>query len=49
VSAIEAYDRAGAPISDLTVQNEPQHEAEYPSMAMSAEEQAAFIRSSTAA
>ncbi len=44
VSAIEAYNRAGAPISDLTVQNEPQHEAGYPSMVMSAEEQAAFIR-----
>jgi glucosylceramidase len=41
---VDAMAEAGVPIFAVTVQNEPHHEAAYPSMRMSAAEQAAFIR-----
>ncbi len=44
VRAISAYGEAGIPLSDLTVQNEPQFATSYPSMSMTPSEQAAFLR-----
>ncbi|OEU91640.1 glycosyl hydrolase [Streptomyces abyssalis] len=44
VKAVEAYADAGVPVHDLTVQNEPLFETTYPSMGMSAAEQAEFLR-----
>ncbi|MGW4894717.1 RICIN domain-containing protein [Kitasatospora sp. NPDC004240] len=44
VRAIQAYGSAGAPITDLTVANEPEFQTSYPSMGMTAEQQADFIR-----
>jgi glucosylceramidase len=41
---LDAYAREGVPVYAVSVQNEPMHEAPYPSMRMSAEEQAAFVR-----
>lgn len=41
---LDAYAREGVPVYAVSVQNEPLHEAPYPSMRMSAEEQAAFVR-----
>lgn len=40
---VEAYAAAGVPLYAITVQNEPHHEAAYPSMRMRAHEQADFI------
>jgi glucosylceramidase len=44
VKAVQAYGDANAPITDLTVQNEPQNESGYPSAGMTADEEAAFIK-----
>lgn len=44
VKAVQAYADAGVPLHDLTVQNEPLFETTYPSMGMSAAEEADFIR-----
>ena len=44
VRAIQAYAQQGVPLSDLTVQNEPLFATSYPSMSMSAAEQAQFFR-----
>jgi glucosylceramidase len=45
VAFARAYAAAGVPIDALTVQNEPEHAAlRYPSMRMSADEQAEFVR-----
>ncbi|MGW7520148.1 glycoside hydrolase family 30 protein [Streptomyces sp. NPDC054796] len=44
VKAIRAYGEAGVPLEDLTVANEPLFETTYPSMGMSAAEQADFFR-----
>ncbi|GAA4882082.1 RICIN domain-containing protein [Kitasatospora terrestris] len=44
VKAVKAYQGAGAPISDLTVQNEPEFETGYPSTGMTAAQQADFIK-----
>lgn len=44
VKALQAYAAAGAPIDDLTVQNEPLFETSYPSMGMSPDQQAEFFR-----
>lgn len=44
VDALLAYRAAGVPIADLTPQNEPGLAADYPSMTMTAAEQAAFVR-----
>ncbi|WP_275006800.1 RICIN domain-containing protein [Promicromonospora iranensis] len=44
VRAIQAYAQQGVPLSDLTVQNEPLFATSYPSMSMSAAEQAEFFR-----
>jgi glucosylceramidase len=41
---LDAYAREGIPVYAVSVQNEPQHEAPYPSMRMTAAEQAAFVR-----
>ena len=41
---LEAYASEGVPVYAVSVQNEPQHEAAYPSMRMAATEQAAFVR-----
>lgn len=41
---LEAYEKEGVPVYAVSVQNEPQHEAAYPSMRMSPGEQAAFVR-----
>lgn len=43
VKAVRAYGDAGVAIDDLTVQNEPLFETTYPSMGMSAAEQADFF------
>jgi glucosylceramidase len=40
---LNAYEASGIQITALTVQNEPQYEASYPSMKMTAQEQAVFI------
>ena len=40
---IQEFAAEGIPINAITIQNEPQHEALYPSMAMSADEQSEFI------
>jgi glucosylceramidase len=44
VKALNAYAEAGVPVDDLTVANEPLFETSYPSMGMSAAEQADFLR-----
>jgi glucosylceramidase len=44
VKAVQAYGEAQAPVTDLTVQNEPQNESGYPSAGMTADEEAAFIK-----
>ena len=44
VKAVQAYGDAGVPIDDLTVQNEPLFETTYPSMGLSAAEEADFFR-----
>lgn len=44
VRAIQAYAQQGVTLSDLTVQNEPLFATSYPSMSMSAAEQAEFFR-----
>ncbi|POX36126.1 glycosyl hydrolase, partial [Streptomyces sp. Ru73] len=44
VRAVKAYREAGVPVDDLTVQNEPLFETTYPSMGMSADEQADFLK-----
>lgn len=44
VRAIQAYAEQGVQLSDLTVQNEPLFATSYPSMSMSAAEQAEFFR-----
>ncbi|MHA4816064.1 glycoside hydrolase family 30 protein [Streptomyces aculeolatus] len=44
VKALDAYAEAGVPVDDLTVANEPLFETSYPSMGMSAAEQADFLR-----
>jgi glucosylceramidase len=41
---LDAYAREGVPVYAVSVQNEPMHEAPYPSMRMSPGEQAAFVR-----
>jgi glucosylceramidase len=44
VAFARAYGEAGVPIDALTIQNEPEHTSlRYPSMRMSADEQAAFV------
>ena len=44
VKFVKAYERAGIPIFDVTMQNEPLNiEADYPSLLMSSSEQAAFL------
>jgi glucosylceramidase len=40
-----AYEKEGIPIDAISIQNEPLHEASYPSMRMEASEQLAFIKS----
>jgi len=46
VKFVKAYEQAGVPIFAVTMQNEPLNvEADYPSMIMSANEQAAFLGS----
>jgi len=46
VKFVKAYEQAGVPIFGVTMQNEPLNiEADYPSMIMSANEQAAFLGS----
>lgn len=44
VRTIRAYDAAGVHLADLTVQNEPLFATSYPSMSMSAAQQAEFFR-----
>ncbi|GLW56721.1 RICIN domain-containing protein [Kitasatospora phosalacinea] len=44
VRAIQAYGAAGAPISDLTVANEPKFQTTYPSTGMTAAQQADFVK-----
>nr|WP_258396262.1 glycoside hydrolase family 30 beta sandwich domain-containing protein [Streptomyces sp. Amel2xB2] len=44
VKAVQAYAAEGVDIDDLTAQNEPLFETTYPSMGMSAAQQAAFLR-----
>ena len=44
VRTIQAYAQQGVTLSDLTVQNEPLFATSYPSMSMSAAEQAEFFR-----
>jgi glucosylceramidase len=41
---LDSYAREGVPVYAVSVQNEPQHEAAYPSMRMDPAEQAAFVR-----
>jgi glucosylceramidase len=41
---LHAYARAGVRVDDLTVQNEPELSTSYPSMTMSADQQAALMR-----
>ncbi|MZD10089.1 glycosyl hydrolase [Streptomyces sp. SID5785] len=43
VKAIQAYGQEGVELTDLTVQNEPENPTSYPSMQMSAQQQADFI------
>jgi glucosylceramidase len=46
VKFVNAYEQAGVPIFDVTMQNEPLNlEADYPSLVMSASEQSAFLES----
>ncbi|AXI76491.1 RICIN domain-containing protein [Peterkaempfera bronchialis] len=44
VKAVQAYQVAGVPITDLTVANEPKFQTGYPSMGMTANQQADFIK-----
>ncbi|MCH6163351.1 glycosyl hydrolase [Streptomyces sp. M600PL45_2] len=44
VKAVRAYAEEGVPVHDLTAQNEPLFETTYPSMGMSAAQQADFLR-----
>lgn len=44
VHAIQAYGQQGITLTDLTVQNEPEFAASYPSMTMTSSEQAAFFK-----
>lgn len=44
VKAIRAYGEQGITLTDLTVQNEPEFAASYPSMTMTAPEQVAFFK-----
>lgn len=44
VKYLQAMEQAGIPIASLTIQNEPLHQAGYPSLRMSAAEQLVFIR-----
>src|SRR3954469_898162 len=44
VDFVRAYARAGVRVDDLTVQNEPELATSYPSMTMTAEQQAALIQ-----
>ncbi|MFJ4340552.1 RICIN domain-containing protein [Streptomyces sp. NPDC088915] len=44
VKAIKAYGQQGITLTDLTVQNEPEFATSYPSTAMTAAEQAAFLK-----
>ncbi|WP_374991232.1 hypothetical protein [Streptomyces sp. LHD-70] len=44
VKTLQAYAKAGVPVDDLTVQNEPLFETSYPSMGMSPAQQADFFR-----
>lgn len=44
VRAIQAYAQQGVALSDLTVQNEPLFATSYPSMSMTAAQQAEFLR-----
>ncbi|MFC7303121.1 glycoside hydrolase family 30 beta sandwich domain-containing protein [Streptomyces monticola] len=44
VKTLKAYAGAGAPVDDLTVQNEPLFETSYPSMGMSSSQQADFFK-----
>src|SRR3954452_18080075 len=44
VGFVRAYARAGVHVDDLTLQNEPELATSYPSMTMSAEQQAALMR-----
>ncbi len=41
---LDAYAAEGVPVYAVSVQNEPRHEAAYPSMRMEPHEQAAFVR-----
>lgn len=41
---VEAYDEAGLPFDTFSIQNEPQHAANYPSMLMGAAQQTSFIK-----
>jgi glucosylceramidase len=44
VEFVGAYERAGVRVDDLTVQNEPKLATSYPSMTMTADQQAALMR-----
>lgn len=44
VKAIQAYGQQGITLTDLTVQNEPEFAASYPSMTMTASQQADFFK-----
>ncbi|MFD5787809.1 RICIN domain-containing protein [Streptomyces sp. NPDC127037] len=44
VKAIKAYGQQGITLTDLTVQNEPEFAASYPSMAMTSSQQADFFK-----
>ncbi|MEU2248356.1 RICIN domain-containing protein [Streptomyces sp. NPDC019224] len=44
VEAVKAYGQQGITLTDLTVQNEPEYAASYPSMTMTASQQAAFFK-----
>ncbi|MEV4998292.1 RICIN domain-containing protein [Streptomyces niveus] len=44
VKAIQGYQQQGLKLTDLTVQNEPEFATSYPSMSMTASEQAAFFK-----
>ncbi|AEY85461.1 putative glycosyl hydrolase [Streptomyces hygroscopicus subsp. jinggangensis 5008] len=44
IRAIRAYQQEGITLTDLTVQNEPEFETSYPSMAMTSTQQADFLR-----
>lgn len=45
VRYLSEMNKQGIPISSITIQNEPLHEAAYPSLSMSASEQLEFIKS----